>query len=138
MMLNGTCYLIVCVYVLCQYELLFKEICKKTAGDYDLLLTRTSKDGKWATELNILAMTIILDRPIALWSHYVKKNILPFITMVTHTLTFITEQQYINDHINLVYQDAHFTSLHSKTSNYKLPLLPKLSNFQRYVMKTLI
>ncbi len=62
------------MYVLCQYELLFKEICRKTAGDYDLLLSRTSKDKIWATELNIFVMTIILDRPIAHWSHYVKKT----------------------------------------------------------------
>jgi hypothetical protein len=59
----------------------FKEICTKTAGDYEQLLVRTSKDKKWATELNILAMTIILDRPIALWSHYEKRNILPFNTL---------------------------------------------------------
>ena len=71
------------------------EICRKTAGDYDLLLSRTSKDKIWATELNIFVMTIILDRPIALWSHYEKRNILPFNTIVTHTLTFTTEQQYI-------------------------------------------
>ena len=75
---------------------------------------RTSKDKKWATELNILAMTIILDRPIALWSHYEKRNILPFNTIVTHTLTFSTEQQYTKDHINLIFQDLHLTSLHSK------------------------
>jgi hypothetical protein len=129
---------LVSLYVLCQYELYFKEICTKTAGDYEQLLVRTSKDKKWATELNILAMTIILDRPIALWSHYEKRNILPFNTIVTHTLTFTTEQQYIKDHINLIFQDLHFTSLHSKILNYKLPLLPKLSNFQRYLMKALI
>ena len=57
---------LVSVYILCQYEQYFKEICKKTAGDYDGLLFTTSKDKKWATELNILAMTIVLDRPIAI------------------------------------------------------------------------
>jgi hypothetical protein len=38
----------------------------------------------------------------------------------------------------LIFQDLHFTSLHLKILNYKLPLLPKLSSFQRYLMKALI
>jgi hypothetical protein len=113
---------------LCQNEQYFKEICTKTAGDYEQLLVRTSKDKKWAPELNILAMTIILDRPIALGSHYEKRNILPYNTIITYTLTFTTEQQYIKDHI---IQDLYLTSLHSKIKNYKLPLLPKLSNLSK-------
>ena len=48
-------------------------------------------DKKWATELNILAMTIVLDRPIAIWSQYQNRNILPYNRIVTHTLTFTTQ-----------------------------------------------
>ena len=86
----------------------------------------------------MLAMTIVLDRPIAIWSQYQKRNILPYNTIVTHTLTFTTQQQYNKDHINIILQDLHFTSLHSKIITYELPLLPNLSNFQRYLMKALI
>ena len=123
------------VYILCQYQLLFKEICTKTANDYDDLVKKTSKDKTWANELNILAMAIVLDRPIAVWSHFLEKS---NNTRVTYTLTFATEEQYVKDYIHIILKDSHFTSLHSKTSLYKLPLLPKVSTFHMYLMKKLI
>jgi hypothetical protein len=80
-------------------------------------------------------MAIVLDRPIAVWSHFVEKS---NNTRVTYTLTFATEEQYVKDYIHIILKDSHFTSLHSKTSLYKLPLLPKVSSFHRYLMKKLI
>ena len=80
-------------------------------------------------------MAIVLDRPIAVWSHFMDPS---NTTIVTHTLTFATEQQYEKDYIHIILIDFHFTSLHSKASSYKLPLLPKISTFHRYLMKTFI
>ena len=59
------------VYVLNQYESYFRDICLKTCTSYtyEQLLEQTAKDTKWANEINVLAMTIVIDRPILLWSH---------------------------------------------------------------------
>jgi hypothetical protein len=38
------------------------------------IFTKYLHDKTWANELNILAMAIVLDRPIAIWSHFVEKS----------------------------------------------------------------
>ena len=123
------------VYILCQYQPLFREICIKTAPSYEDLVIKTSKDRIRANELNIFEMSIVLDRPIAVWSHYRDQSNL---TRVTHTLTFATLEQYGKDYVHIILDGSHFTSLHSKFSSYKLPLLPNVSTFHRYLMQKLI
>jgi hypothetical protein len=44
-------------------------------------------------------MAIVLDRPIAIWSHFVEKS---NNTRVTYTLTFATEEQYVKDYIHFI------------------------------------
>ena len=56
-------------------------------------------------------MTIVLDRPITVWS---KK----FHSQTTNQLFFTTQQQYIKQYVNLILQDFHFISLHSNNINY--------------------
>ena len=120
-------------YVLCQYELYFRDVCLKTCTSYtyERLVEQTTKNGTWANEMNMLAMSIVLNRPIAIWSHNLHKK-------VTHTLVFAVPNQYNNEHLNIILQDNHFTSLNSLTSSYKFPLLPNVSSFYRFLLYSLI
>ena len=78
-------------------------------------------------EINVLAMTIVLDRPIAIWS----KNLYH---ETTYTLTFCTPQQYNKQYIHIILQDRHFTALLSKNLNYNFPILPNTSAFQNFML----
>ena len=79
----------------------------------------------------ILAMKIVIDRPIALWSHNKHK-------IVTHTLSFASQYKYNKEHVNLILQDNHFTSLNSLSLSYKFALLNNVSTFHRFLLNSLI
>lgn len=57
-------------YILSLYDAYFRDVCVKTCTSYsyEQLIERTSKNRTWANEINVLAMAIVLDRPIAIWS----------------------------------------------------------------------
>ena len=97
------------VYILSLYDSYFQNVCFKTCINYtfEKLIESTCKDKTWANEINVLAMTIVLDRPIAIWS----KNLYH---ETTYTLTFCTPQQYNKQYIHIILQDRHFTALLSK------------------------
>ena len=121
------------VYVLSVFDSYFRNVCIKTCTNYtyEHLIKITAKDRTWANETNILAMTIVLDRPIALWSKNLHHK-------TVYTLIFCTPHQYNKQYIHLILQDSHFTALLSKDVNYKFPILPNFSAFQNFLLMSLI
>ena len=113
-------------YVLSLYEQWFTFILIRSGSNITIkqLVEQTCKDKVWANEYNILAMSIVLKKPICIYQHH------------GNSISFASYDIINNLPICLILNNFHFTALLKRISTYNFPVINCNNNqFLRFISK---